>query len=88
MKRSTTMRINAKQLVSLIRESMDASMNGPDILLQHALDEIESLRVKLMRLKASKVGSDPDVAEVLRDCITSVIVAMDHVSGATDAMKA
>lgn len=72
----------------MLREATGVGMNGPDVLLQHAYDEIESLKTKLMRLKASKFGSDSDVAEALRDAMTSAVVAMSHISDASNAITA
>lgn len=81
-------KISARQLSRLIKEATGVGMNGPDVLLQHAYDEIESLRTNLIRLKASKFGSDPGVAEALRDAVTSAIVAMSHISDASNAITA
>lgn len=80
----SALKISARKLSKLVREA--AGMNSPAILLQHAYDEVESLRTSLMRLKTSGLVRDPATKEALSDAITSAIVAMNHISMASDAM--
>lgn len=81
-----TVKVSARQLSRLVRESL--TMDSPQVLIQHAIDELDSASLKIEDLNSSAIDMSVAVEEALQDIERAIQMAVGHLHDASPRIRA